>query len=72
MTLSAPRDWALADNNMRDEGTRALAQALRHNSTIKWLDLESEPYSTQPSSNDAALLLPWLPQPLRAAWRWSG
>ena len=48
MTLSAPHDLALAGNGIGDGGTRALAEALRHNSTLKELMLTCEPHPAPP------------------------
>ena len=49
MTMSvAPHDWALAGKRIGDEGARALAEALRHNSILKELNLIGEPHPIPP------------------------
>ena len=39
---------ALAGNGMGAEGARALAEALRHNSTLQKLELHCEPHPAPP------------------------
>ena len=53
-----------AANGIGDEGARALAEALRNNSALQTLSLDSEPFiPPRHPINDAALLLPRLPLP---------